>query len=242
MTVAVDPADSSGGRIYVGGNPHVFFPNHAPNLNELACSASNRCSSHTNWRSDGGLTWSSISQGDGRGVSLHTDDHAYAFGADGSLYDGNDGGIWRSGDRGFSWTSMNTNIAITQFQGVALDPSSDVVLGGTQDNGTNLRNRAPATPPDWFHSDFGDGGMAIIDQSRPARMFHTYFNQAFNFMGPARSDVGGAGGPGSWPFGCPSSHSREGALTRRSRILYRQLQSFRQRLAENLTRVRTMTG
>jgi hypothetical protein len=31
-------------------------------------------------------------------------------------------------------------------------------------------------------------------------MFHTYFNQAFNFMGPARSDNGGAGGPGSWPF------------------------------------------
>jgi hypothetical protein len=42
--------------------------------------------------------------------------------------------------------------------------------------------------------------MAVIDQSTPSRMFHTYFNQAFNFMGPARSDVGGAGGPGSWPF------------------------------------------
>jgi hypothetical protein len=42
--------------------------------------------------------------------------------------------------------------------------------------------------------------MAVIDQATPSRMFHTYFNQAFNFMGPARSDIGGAGGPGSWPF------------------------------------------
>ncbi len=201
MTVVVDPADSSAGRIYVGGNPNVFFPNHAPNLDETACSASHLCASHTNWRSDdSGLTWSSISQGDGRGPSLHTDDHAYAFAADGSVYDGNDGGIWRSGDRGSSWTSMNTNIAITQFQGLALDPTSNVVIGGTQDNGTNIRGAKKVDAPKWFHADFGDGGMAVIDQSTPSRMFHTYFNQAFNFMGPARSDVGGTGGPGSWPF------------------------------------------
>src|SRR5205814_811941 len=50
------------------------------------------------------------------------------------------------------------------------------------------------------HADFGDAGMAAIDQSTPSRMFHSYFTQAFNFMGPARSDNGGAGGPGSWPF------------------------------------------
>ena len=201
MTIAADPADATGARIYVGGNPHVFFPNHAPNLNETVCNATIRCSAHYNWRSDdGGLTWSSISQGNGTGASIHTDDHAYAFGVDGSVYDGNDGGVWRSGDRGFSWTTMNTNIAITQFQGVALDPTSNVVLGGTQDNGTNLRNPTVTPPPAWFHADFGDGGMAVIDQSTPSRMFHTYFNQAFNFMGPARSDVGGTGGPGSWPF------------------------------------------
>jgi hypothetical protein len=202
MTIAADPADATGGRIYVGGNPHVFFPNLAPNLNETACSATVRCSSHSNWRSDdSGLTWSSISQGDGTGSSLHTDDHAYAFGVDGAVYDGNDGGAWVSRDRGASWTTLNTDLAITQFQGVALDPLSKAVLGGTQDNGTNLSNAKLVAPPTkWFHADFGDGGMAVIDQSTPSRMFHTYFNQAFNFMGPARSDVGGTGGPGSWPF------------------------------------------
>jgi photosystem II stability/assembly factor-like uncharacterized protein len=203
MTISVDPADGTGGRIYVGGNPHNFSPNAAPNVNEAPCNVfvTGSCRRHSNWRSDdGGRTWASISQGNGVSGSLHTDDHAYAFGADGSVYDGNDGGIWRSGDRGTSWTSMNTDIVITQFQGVALHPTSNVVIGGTQDNGTNLRDPSLQAPPAWFHADFGDGGMAVIDQSTPARMFHTYFNQAFNLMGPARSDNGGAGGPGSWPF------------------------------------------
>ena len=202
MTIAVDPMDPSGRRIYVGGNPHNFSPNFAPNVLEAPCNVfSQPCPTHYNWRSDdGGSRWSSISQGDGSGPSLHTDDHVYAFGPDGSLYDGNDGGIWRSADMGVSWTSMNTNIAITQFQGVSIHPTRKIVLGGTQDNGTNLRNRKLMPPPKWFHSDFGDGGMSVIDQSTPSRMFHTYFNQAFSFMGPARSDEGGAGGPGSWPF------------------------------------------
>lgn len=205
MTIAVDPADATGGRIYIGGNPQNFSPNVAPNLSESPCDVFNPpatgCSRHSNWRSDdGGHSWASISQGDGVSDSLHTDDHVYAFGQDGSVYDGNDGGIWRSNNRGVSWTSMNTNIAVTQFQGLAVDAKGKVILGGTQDNGTNLRNNQLADPPSWFHADFGDGGMSVIDQGTPSRMFHTYFNQAFNFMGPARSDNGGAGGPGSWPF------------------------------------------
>ena len=190
MTVAVDPADSSGNRVYIGGNPQNF-----------SADLSGVPGAHTNWRSDdGGLTWTAISQGDQVTGSLHTDDHAYAFGADGSVYDGNDGGIWRSPDRGATWVAMNTNLAITQFQGVSTHPGGKIVLGGTQDNGTNLRDASLATPPKWFHSDFGDGGQSLIDQSNPSTMFHTYFNQSFNFMGPARTDIGGADGPGSWPF------------------------------------------
>src|SRR5207245_8352679 len=116
-------------------------------------------------------------------------------------YDGNDGGIWRSDDRGASWTSMNTDIVITQFQGLSLHPTNpNVVLGGTQDNGTNLRNPKVLAPPKWFHSDFGDGGVSVIDQSTPATMFHTYFNQSNTFMGPARTAHDGVDGPGSWPF------------------------------------------
>ena len=203
MTVAVDPTDPSAGRVYVGGNPHSFSPNAAANLAEPVCDASaGACPSHYNWRTDnGGHTWSSISQGDGVKGGLHTDDHAIAFDGWGAVYDGNDGGIWRSRDRGTSWTSMNTNLAITQFQGVSTHPKTKrIVLGGTQDNGTNLLNASLVAPPKWFHTDFGDGGQSLIDHSTPATMYHTYFNQSFNFMGPAKSTDGGVGGPGSWPF------------------------------------------
>jgi hypothetical protein len=202
MTVAVDPTDETGNRVYIGGNPDPFSPNAAPDLAEPICDRSlQACPSHFNWRTDdGGLTWASISQGDGNG-GLHTDDHAIAFDRHGNVFDGNDGGIWRSADHGASWTSMNTNLAITQFQGVSTHPlTRRIVLGGTQDNGTNLLNAALQPPPKWFHADFGDGGQSLIDHSTPATMYHTYFNQSFNFMGPAKSTNAGVGGPGSWPF------------------------------------------
>jgi PKD-like domain len=194
MTVGVDPADSAGDVVYVGGNPAFLNTDPADPLD-----------AHYLWRStDGGNIWRSISEGNGVTGSIHTDDHAIAFDASATpsrLYDGNDGGIWRSDDQGASWTTMNTNIAITQFQSVALHPSEpSIILGGTQDNGTNLQNPASQPLPKWFHSDFGDGGQALIDQSDPKRMFHTYFNGPFNFMGPSMSTDGGVSGPGSWTF------------------------------------------
>ena len=189
ITVAVDPSDPN--IVYVGGNPRRF-----------RADLSGIPGGHTNWRSnDGGNTWRAISQGATATGGVHTDDHDLAFGVDGAVYDSNDGGTWRSTDGGASWTNMNTNISVTQFQGLALHPSdADYVLGGTQDNGTNIRDAALVTPDAWFHSDFGDGGQSLIDQSSPSTMYHTYFNQSFNFFGPARTDNGGVGGPGSWPF------------------------------------------
>ena len=194
MTLAADPTDATASKVYVGGNP-----------NGLNTDLSGVPGGHTVWRSDdGGLTWRAISQGNATTGGVHTDDHEIAFDASTTparVYDGNDGGIWRSDDQGASWVQMNTNIVITQFQSVGLHPSNpNIVIGGTQDNGTNVQNPALTALPNWFHADFGDGGQSMIDQSTPNRMFHTYFNQSFNFMGPAKSTNGGAGGPGSWDF------------------------------------------
>src|SRR5260370_42548985 len=53
------------------------------------------------------------------------------------MYEGNDGGIWRSGDGGDTWTSRNTpGFAATQFESLALHPlDREFMIGGTQDNG-----------------------------------------------------------------------------------------------------------
>ncbi|MFN2634812.1 MAG: FG-GAP-like repeat-containing protein [Thermoanaerobaculia bacterium] len=199
MTVSVDPTDATAATVYVGGNPNGFNQDLSP------CPFGAGNCAHTLWRSDnGGSTWRSISQGDGVSGGLHPDDHDIYLDASTTparVYDGNDGGIWRSENKGASWTPMNTNIAITQFQGVATHPTNpNIVMGGTQDNGTNIVNPAFTPPPAWFHTDFGDGGLASIDQLTPSRMFHTYFNARFSFMGPAKSTTGGNNGPFGWDF------------------------------------------
>lgn len=192
IMVGCDPADAD--TVYVGGNPHAF-------ANDLSGLGGSRDA----WRSDdGGDTWRGISQGDGISGGLHTDVHSIAFDTSVSpsrVYIGTDGGIWRSEDQGASWTTMNTNIGITQFQSVGLHPSNpDIVIGGTQDNGTNIRRTDLESHPEWFHTDFGDGGQSFIDQADPTRMYHTYFNQTFNFQGPAKSTSSGIDGPGGWAF------------------------------------------
>lgn len=200
MTIGVDPANAN--VVVVGGNPRTYNLDTAP-----VCTtpdASGLCRRSV-WRStDGGATWRGISQGDGNSGGLHTDDHALVFDTSVSpsrLYDGNDGGIWVSNNRGDSWRTLNTDIAITQFQSIASHPTDPTIaLGGTQDNGTNIRNVEGVPPPAWFHTDFGDGGQAAIDQGTPTRMFHTYFNQSNNFFGPAKSVTGGIDGPGFWAF------------------------------------------
>jgi len=204
MTIAMDPLDATGNTVYVGGNPNAFNGNTAP----VACGSPTPTAAacrHSLWRTtDGGVTWRGISQGDGVSGGVHTDDHELVFdptdvSAPARLYNGNDGGIWSTDNGGTSWKSLNTNLAITQFQSISLHPTdTGVVLGGTQDNGTNILGRGAVAAPAWFHTDFGDGGQSAIDRTNSNIMYHTYFNQSNNFFGPAISTTGGGNGPGNW--------------------------------------------
>jgi photosystem II stability/assembly factor-like uncharacterized protein len=68
---------------------------------------------------------------------IHVDQHALTW-AGGSLITGNDGGVWRTSDRGITWINHNTNLAITQFYYGSLHPTNpSVALGGAQDNGSS---------------------------------------------------------------------------------------------------------
>ena len=123
------------------------------------------------------------------------------------VYRGDDGGVWRSADGGVTWTTMNNStLRATQFQSIAVHPTDpNISLGGTQDNGTNRLSSGPT----WLHSDDGDGGFAMIDQSTPTTMYHTYFNQAGTQIGYARSTTGGTFG--SWSFlGCSGTGTTNG--------------------------------
>src|SRR5262249_52757284 len=116
---------------------------------------------------DGGASWNLLAQGDTGGP--HRDHHGLAFEAGGLLRDGNDGGIWRLDspvDGGF--TNLNGNLQITQFQGLAVNPTDpNKAVGGTQDNGTIVFTGSL----EWTRSARGDGGVTIIDPTRPDRVY-----------------------------------------------------------------------
>ena len=115
-------------------------------------------------------------------TALHADVHAITSvpGAPAELWTGNDGGVWRSIDRGNNWIDVNNNLTLTQFSGCDLHPwDRGVVYAGSQDNGTEGR---PGTD-NWKHLDFGDGGFALMDQGDENNLVHTYFNQSNNLIG-----------------------------------------------------------
>ena len=115
------------------------------------------------------------------GDSIHSDQHAICFHpTDVSIvYAGNDGGLFRSKDRGAHWELLNDGLAITEIEYLSQDNGSPQwLLAGTQDNGT-IRYTGSAQ---WEHVADGDGGYCGVDQQNTNTVFHT-----FDHMGIGRS-------------------------------------------------------
>lgn len=139
----------------------------------------------------------------GADVGLHADAHAIVFAPSNPsiVYEGNDGGIWRSADGGATWSSRNTNLSASQYIGIALHPTdANFTIGGTQDNGTHWYK------PDgtWIRADFGDGGFTVIDQNAAnttnVSMYHTYYNSRNALVGYARVTSTASATDNGWSF------------------------------------------
>ena len=81
--------------------------------------------------------------------------------APGVIYLGRDSGIYRSADRGVTFTQIGSGISNVEFYDgaqAATDPK--VTIGGTQDNGT-IKNDGASTV--WTRFQGGDGGTVAID-------------------------------------------------------------------------------
>lgn len=109
---------------------------------------------------DGGVTFEEIAEPN------HVDHHAYWFDPTNTKrqFNGNDGGIYASGDGGDSWRHLN-NLAVGQFTTIAVDMKTPYnVYGGLQDNGTmkGSASRGFRSTP-WTSIGGGDGSAIAVD-------------------------------------------------------------------------------
>jgi hypothetical protein len=178
-----------------------------PNIVHLGGSAQGTCSRVQARSVNGGTSFVRNDTG------LHADTHVTVVSRSNPniVYTGSDGGIWRSTNKGVTWTSLNNpGYSATQFQGLDVHATDRFFsLGGTQDNGTQFL--LPNTDADpnkpinqWRRADFGDGGYALVDKSTTdttnVTMYHTYFNQTNSIIGFARVSRTDCAHEGEWAF------------------------------------------
>jgi photosystem II stability/assembly factor-like uncharacterized protein len=104
--------------------------------------------------------WTSIAAG------VHADQQDISFdpGDSRRIYLGNDGGVYRSTNRGTTWELASGRLAITQFYDIDIaERDKDIVAGGAQDNGIYYRNGVGA----WRNISWGDGTQVAIDPTDP---------------------------------------------------------------------------
>ena len=147
---------------------------------------------------DGGTTWSSL--------PVHADQHAAVFAPSNSsvMYFANDGGTWRSDDKGATVRKVSNGLVITQFYNVGFWRTlSNVIGGGSQDNATNYTTSGLTWRPVFTN----DGGWFVIDPTDPRTMYAEGQNGYL-----AKSTDGGA----TWTAvtsGISGSTTWEGILT-----------------------------
>ncbi len=115
-------------------------------------------------------TWTPVVSTGASGTQPHPDSRQMIFDrstAAGSILEVSDGGIWRlvnprSSDNTIRWSSLNGNLAITEFgASIAWDSFNDTIFGGTQDNSVIAQNSPGSTA--WTGITWGDGNYVAAD-------------------------------------------------------------------------------
>jgi photosystem II stability/assembly factor-like uncharacterized protein len=144
-----------------------------------------------------GVNFTKISAWASYPSSAHADHHAivehsqFDGATNRTVYFGNDGGIQRASNvytvaNTSGWTNINNSLGITQLYGCCVNPTSGVVLGGAQDNGT-VRGTPVAGLNGWTEPLGGDGSFCASDPGDP-----NYFYLQYYYINLFRSSNAGA--------------------------------------------------
>ena len=130
-----------------------------------------------NWKTtDGGITYKikTFQQAFQDVDEVHSDQHTLVYDSKGTLYVGNDGGIYKSTDDGENWNDISAGLNITQYYkfGQATD-NKETILAGAQDNGTILKYNQTH----WAATLGGDGFDCDIDPKSSNIMYGSNYNQ-----------------------------------------------------------------
>ncbi len=155
------------------------------------------------WRSvNSGVNWTLTSHWSLNSIPpgvgyTHADIHALEINPlNNRLYCGSDGGIFYSDDMGTTWTDISAGLEPTQWYRIAgFEPNISLMIGGTQDNGTNRYDGTTTVTHIWG----ADGMDCMIDYSNSNVMYFSTQN------GGLRKSVNGgatstpiAPAPGPW--------------------------------------------
>ncbi|MBL0312145.1 MAG: PKD domain-containing protein [Holophagaceae bacterium] len=125
---------------------------------------------YTTYTADGGNTWKRVTDWMAQASTpyVHADSHCTAWGPDGSLYIGSDGGIFKSTDKGTTWTDqLNKGIVSHLLYSVGSSLANrNAIIGGLQDNGTRVRSAATAT----FNATIGGDGFGSMIHAKNASL------------------------------------------------------------------------
>jgi len=127
---------------------------------------------------------------------VHADIHNIQY-LDNELFVCSDGGIFRSTNNGGSFQDVSKGLQINQFYRFGgYDPNPNLLIGGTQDNGSNLLQNG-----EWTHVLGADGMEAAISPANPSIMYCASQNGGINgsqnggiSFNYAAGDIDGNGG------------------------------------------------
>jgi subtilisin-like proprotein convertase family protein len=179
LSLAADPTDAN--IVYIGGDRQPYFSEAAPGSgvffpNSLgALDYSGRL-----FRGNASLApasrWTSLTHsGAGNNSAPHADSRAMAFDADGNLIQSDDGGVYKRNTPRTTtgaWVSLNGDLQVTEYHGIAYDGLADRVIGGAQDTGTTQQQQAASRTFISVHT--GDGGDPVVDDISSATISSRY--------------------------------------------------------------------